>query len=162
MLGASMVGEAVGRLAARDARRLAAQDRRVGGAAASRQLRALLRAGALRTGDERRGKHRGPRRRSRGAAVLRPVGAGFEGNGVSDTKADIEGPDRLRIELQQPAFYWEPTGSRRQPLPRDGASSPPSHQGSGPVGDRAVVGRRVRRQHRRRVRRLRFRTDHAS
>ena len=46
-----------------------------------------------------------------GAAILRPVGAGFEGNDVSDTKADIEGPDRLRIELQQPAFYWEPTGS---------------------------------------------------
>ena len=46
----------------------------------------------------------------RGAAILRPVGAGFEGNGVSDTKADIEGPERLRIELQQPAFYWEPTG----------------------------------------------------
>ncbi len=51
------------------------------------------------------------RAHARGAAILRPVGAGFEGNDVSDTKADIEGPDRLRIELQQPAFYWEPTGS---------------------------------------------------
>lgn len=50
------------------------------------------------------------RAEERGAAILRPVGAGFEGNGVSDTKADIEGPDRLRIELQQPAFYWQPTG----------------------------------------------------
>ncbi len=50
------------------------------------------------------------RAEERGAAILRPVGAGFEGNGVSDMKADIEGPDRLRIELQQPAFYWEPTG----------------------------------------------------
>ena len=56
------------------------------------------------------------RAEERGAAILRPVGAGFEGNGVSDTKADIEGPDRLRIELQQPAFYWEPTGAVENPF----------------------------------------------
>ena len=56
------------------------------------------------------------RAEERGAAILRPVGAGFEGNGVSDTKADIEGPERLRIELQQPAFYWEPTGSGENPF----------------------------------------------
>ena len=54
----------------------------------------------------------------RDAAILRPVGAGFEGNGVSDTKADIEGPERLRIELQQPAFYWEPTGAVENPSAR--------------------------------------------
>ena len=56
------------------------------------------------------------RAEERGAAILRPVGAGFEGNGVSDTKADIEGPDRLRIELQQPAFYWDPTGAGDNPF----------------------------------------------
>ena len=56
------------------------------------------------------------RAEERGAAILRPVGAGFEGNGVSDTKADIEGPERLRIELQQPAFYWEPTGYGENPF----------------------------------------------
>ena len=68
------------------------------------------------SGDERRGKHRGPRGGAWTRRYLRPVGAGFEGNGVSDTKADIEGPDRLRIELQQPAFYWEPTSSGENPF----------------------------------------------
>ena len=52
------------------------------------------------------------RAQARNVDVLRPLGPGKEGNNVSDTKADIKGPDELRIEFQQPAFYWEPVGGQ--------------------------------------------------
>ena len=48
------------------------------------------------------------RAEARDVEVLRSLGLGNEGNNVSDTKADIKGPDELRIELQQPTIYWEP------------------------------------------------------